>query len=319
MFKRRSDGVFETTADPILGMTAHIMPHRYDAMVNFLLVARCENLDQYIKKIHEEKGIHLSYMDVLIAGIVRMYAQKPLLNRFVMNGRIFRHNEICISFAVKKQLTEDAPETTVKLKFTGEEDIFTIKQMIDKEVLGNKGEGKENDTDNTAKILKKIPNWLLKFAVNVLKWMDRHNCMPKKIIEVSPFHTSCFLTNMKSISTDYVYHHLYDFGTTSMFVGLGKEHMEPVVNEQTKELESGKVLRLGIVIDERICDGFYYAKSIKLIKKLLQNPELLEEKYVIPEKDKVYSKKQIRAKKRAEKKENKRLMKLERKMEKQKS
>ena len=302
MFKRRSDGVFESTADPILGMTSHIMPHRYDAMVNFLLVSRCENLDNYIKKVYDEKGIHLSYMDVLIAGIVRMYAQKPLLNRFVMNGRVFRRNDICVSFAVKKQLTEDAPETTVKMSFTGEEDIFTIKQMIDKEILGNKGESAQNETDNTAKFLKKIPNGLLKFAVNVLKWMDRHNCMPKKIVKVSPFHTSCFLTNMKSISTDYVYHHLYDFGTTSMFVGLGKEHMEPVVNDITKELEVGKVLRLGIVIDERICDGFYYAKSIKLIKKLLQNPELLEEKYVIPEKDKVYSKKQIRAKRREEKK-----------------
>ena len=302
MFKRRSDGVFESTADPILGMTSHIMPHRYDAMVNFLLVARCENLDAYIKKVYDEKGIHLSYMDVLIAGIVRMYAQKPLLNRFVMNGRVFRRNDICVSFAVKKQLTEDAPETTVKMSFTGEEDIFTIKEMIDKEILGNKGEGAKNETDNTAKLLRKIPNGLLKFAVNVLKWMDRHNCMPKKIIKVSPFHTSCFLTNMKSISTDYVYHHLYDFGTTSMFVGLGKEHMEPVVNDATKELEVGKVLRLGIVIDERICDGFYYAKSIKLIKKLLHNPELLEEKYVIPEKDKVYSKKQLRANRKAEKK-----------------
>ncbi len=309
MFKHRSDGVFEESADPILGMTSHIMPHRYDAMVNFLLVSRCENLDVYIKKVNDEKGIRLSYMDVLIAAIVRMYAQKPMLNRFVMNGRVYRRNEICISFAVKKQLTEDAPETTVKLKFTGEEDIFEIKKMIDDIVLSNKGTDTSNDTDKTAKLLKKIPNGLLKFGVNFLKWMDRHNCMPKKIIEVSPFHTSCFLTNMKSISTDYVYHHLYDFGTTSMFVGLGKEHMEPVVNETTNEIEVGKNLRLGIVIDERICDGFYYAKSIKLIRTLLQNPQRLEEKYVIPEEDKVYSKKQIRAQKKAKKRERKLLAK----------
>lgn len=311
MFKKRCDGVFESTADPILGMTSHLMPRRYDAMVNFLLVTRCENLDEYIKKVYEEKGIRLSYMDVLISAIIRMYAQKPMLNRFVMNGRVYRRKGICLSFAVKKQLTEDAAETTVKMKFTGEEDIFTIKKMIDEEIYKNKGDDAQNDTDNTAKILRKIPNGLLKFVVNLLMWMDRHNCMPKKIVEVSPFHTSCFLTNMKSISTDYVYHHLYDFGTTSMFVGLGKEHYEPVANETTKELEVGKVLRLGIVIDERICDGFYYAKSIKLIKKLLLNPTLLEEKYIIPEEDKVYSKKELRAKKRAEKKEIKKQLKLQ--------
>lgn len=310
MFRHRSDGILDTS-DPILNIATHIMPRRYDAMVNFLLESRCENMDAYIKKMYEEKGIHFSYMEILIAAIVRMYAQKPLLNRFVMNGRVFRHDGIYVSFAVKKQLTEDAPETTVKLKFTGEESVFEVKQMVDDIIHQNKGNAKDNSTDNTAKLLSKIPNGLTKFAVNFLKWMDKHNCLPKKIIEASPFHTSCFLTNMKSISTDYVYHHLYDFGTTGMFVGLGKERMEAVVNPTTNQIEPGKVIKMGVVIDERICDGFYYAKSIKTIRKFLLNPELLEERYVIPESDKFYSKKQLRAKKRAEKKELKRQKKLE--------
>ena len=272
-------------------------------------------MDAYIKKVREEKGIHLSYMDVIIAGIVRMYAEKPMLNRFVMNGRVFRRDAIYISFAVKKALSEDAPETTVKLKFTGEEDIWTNKKMIDDVVKQNKGDTANNDTDDMAKALTKIPNWLLKFGVNFLKWMDRHNMLPKKIIDVSPFHTSCFLTNMKSISTDYVYHHLYDFGTTGLFVGLGKEHMEPVVNEATGELEAGKVLRVGLVIDERICDGFYYAKAIKVAKKYLLNPALLEKNYKIPFKDKVLSGKELRARK----KEKKRLLKIQKRIAKQKN
>ena len=302
MFKHRSDGIFEKTADPILGMTSHLMPHRYDAMVNFKLEVRCEPMDEYIKKVYEKTGIHFSYMEILIAAIVRMYAERPFLNRFVMNGRVFRRDGIYISFAVKKQLSDEAPETTVKVKFTGEEDIFEIKKIIDDVIIKNKGDAANNGTDDTAKILTRIPNWLTKAVVRLLMWMDRHNCMPKKIIEVSPFHTSCFLTNMKSISTDYVYHHLYDFGTTGLFVGLGKEHMEPVVNSETKELEPGKIVKMGLVIDERICDGFYYAKAIKVAKKYLLNPELMETKYVIPEKDKVYSKKELRRKKKEAKK-----------------
>ena len=157
--------------------------------------------------------------------------------------------------------------------------------MIDEQILGNKDVSNNNDTDKTAKLLRKVPNWLTKAVVKFLMWLDKHNSMPKGIVKVSPFHTSCFLTNMKSLSTDYVYHHLYDFGTTSMFVGLGKERKEPTVNAETNELEVGKVLRIGVVIDERICDGFYYAKSIKLIKKFLNNPKLLEEPYKIPEKE----------------------------------
>lgn len=303
MFKKRCDGIFENTADPILGVAAHIMAKRYDAMVNFLLETRCEGMDEYIRKTNDEKGIHFTYMEILIAAIVRMYAEKPYLNRFVMNGRVYRHDGIYISFAVKKQLTEEAPETTVKLKFTGEENIFEIKQKVDEIILQNKNLDNKNETDKTARLLKKVPNGLMKFAINFLMWMDKHNCLPKKIVEASPFHTSCFLTNMKSISTDYVYHHLYDFGTTGLFVGLGKEKYEPVVNTNTNQLEVGKVLKMGVVIDERICDGFYYAKSIKLIRKYLLNPQLLEEKYVIPEKDKVYSKKELRQMKR-QKKEN---------------
>ena len=314
MFNRRCDGVLVKKYDPFLKLTAHIMSKRYDAQVQFRLEARCEPMDQYIKEMGE-KGIKISYMHIIMAAIVRMYAQKPQLNRFVMNGKLFQRDGIYISFAVKKQLTEQATETTVKLRFTGEENIFQIKEMIDKEIIANKGEDKANDTDGFAKILNKMPNWLLKYFVKFFMFLDRHNCMPKMVVDISPFHTSCFLTNMKSISTDYVYHHIYEFGTTGLFVGLGKEHETPVINPVTGEIEKGKVIKIGTVIDERICDGFYYAKSIKLIRKFLQNPKLLEENFVIPEELKVYTKKQIREQKRQLKKQ----LKAQRKLEKAKA
>ena len=313
MFRWRYDGKFSKTADPILGITSHIMPKRYDAMVNFLLEERCESMDAYIKKVAEEKNIKLTYMHIMMAAIVRMYAEKPIVNRFVMNGRVFDRKGIYIAFAMKKQLTEDAPEETVKMRFTGEETIFDIKNMIDAEIAKNRNTN-DNDTVKTAKILKAVPNFLTKFAVGLLKFMDKHGCMPHKIIEVSPFHVSAWLTNMKSISTDYVHHHLYDFGTSSLFVGMGKERLEPVVNQITGELETGKVMRCGVVIDERICDGFYYAKCIKLVRHLLRNPELLEKPFELTEEQKLLNwpkdkvkvlKKEIKKRKKAEKKQAK--------------
>ena len=309
MFNHRSDGVIVKGADPIVKLTSHIMPRRYDAQVQFRLDARCEAMDEYISEM-AEKGVKLTYMHIIMAALVRMYAEKPQLNRFVMNGRLFQRDGIYISFTVKKQLTEKAGETTVKMRFTGEENIFEIKKKIDDEILANKGTDKGNDTDDLAKILNKMPNGLLKFAVNLLKYMDKHGCLPKSVIDVSPFHTSCFLTNMKSISTDYVYHHIYDFGTTGLFVGLGKEHLCPVVNPETGKIETGKVIKIGTVIDERICDGFYYAKSIKLIRKYLQNPKLLEENFEIPEELKAYTKKHLKEQKKLLKKELKQQRKL---------
>ena len=286
MFKHRSDGYFAKSADPILGMTSHIMQHRYDAMVQFLFVERCDAMDEYIRK-KAEQGIRINYMHILIASLVRLYAEKPKINRFVMNGRVFQRKGIYICFAIKKQLNENAPEDTIKMKFTGEETLLQIKDKIDSEIYQNRRAS--NDTEKTAKLLKKIPNGLTKFVVNFCKFLDIHGALPKKLINVSPFHTGCWVTNMKSISTDYVYHHLYDFGTSSMFVGLGKEHMEPVFNEETEAIEVAKVIKLGLVIDERICDGFYYAKSVKLVRKFLQNPSLLDEPFELSLEQKVWN------------------------------
>ena len=305
MFKHRSDGVFAKNADPILGMTSHIMPHRYDAMVQFLMVERCEAMDDYIRKMGD-KGVKLTYMHILMASLVRLYASKPNINRFVMNGRVFQRKGIYISFAVKKTLNEEGAEEIIKLRFTGEENIFEVKEKVDAEIAKAVG-GNVNDTEKTAKLLRMVPNWLTKFVVVLAKYLDKHGLLPKWLIKVSPFHSGCWITNMKSISTDYVYHHLYDFGTSSMFVGLGKEKLEPVVNQASGELEVGKVVRLGLVIDERICDGFYYAKSIKLVRKCIANPELLEENFKLTKEQKAWN--YTKEMKKLRKKEQKRLLK----------
>lgn len=109
-----------------------------------------------------------------------------------------------------------------------------------------------------------------------VRWLDNHGLVPKKLLKASPFHTTMFLTNMKSLGSEYVYHHLYDFGTTSQFISIGKEHIEPVI--ENDELTKGKILKLGMVIDERICDGLYYAHGIKIGTRFIENPSLLRER-----------------------------------------
>lgn len=281
MFGKRSDGVVAKDIDPILRVTSAIMPHRYDAMVNYKLEIRCDEIDRFIEE-ERKNGIEFSYMDVVIAAIVRMYAERPWLNRFTMNTRIYQRKGIFVSFTVKKSLRDGADETTVKLEFTGKENIYEIKKMIDENIKLNKGNDKENDTDKMAKLLLKCPPFLLKCAMRLVRFLDRHGMLPKSVIKISPFHTSCFLTNMKSISTEYVYHHLYDLGTTGMFAGMGKEVIKPVANKDGTGIELAKVLQIGVVIDERICDGLYYARSIKQIKRHLLDLDVLKQNYELP-------------------------------------
>lgn len=275
MCKKRSDGVKVKHCDPILRMTSYIMPHRYDAQVFSKDKINCENIDKFIRE-EGEKGQKFSYMHIVIAGLVRMYAMRPKLNRFIMNRKIFARNNISICFAMKKVLKEDAPETTIKLEFTGKENIYEIRDMVEKAIEENRQVSESNDTDKTAKRLLRLPNWLLKAAMRFLTWMDNHGLLPKKLIKVSPFHTTCFVSNMKSLRTDYIYHHLYEFGTLGQFVGMGKEHVEPVVDGDGN-ITTKKIMKLGMVIDERLCDGFYYAKAIKYGTKFIENPQLLRE------------------------------------------
>ena len=308
MFGRRKDGKLVKNVDPILRVTSAIMPKRYDAMVNYLLEVRNENSVKYIQE-QSEKGNSISYFHILIAAIVRMYAERPELNRFVMNTRVYQRNDIQVSFAVKRSLRDGAEETTIKLTFDGTENLFQIKEKIDQAVKENKGANntKSNSTDKFAKFLIAMPPFILKMAMGLLRFMDRHGMIPKKLLDLSPFHASCFVSSMKSISTEYVYHHIYDFGTVGMFAAIGKEITRPEYDEKGK-LEPAQITQIGVVIDERICDGFYYAKSIRLIKKYLLQPWLLEQNYVYPEKE------LTEKEKKALNKKNKKLMKKQYKM-----
>ncbi|MBU0997207.1 MAG: 2-oxoglutarate dehydrogenase [Firmicutes bacterium] len=274
MFGRRSDGVLVKTIDPIMKLTPHIMPDRNDAQVMSMYEINCKAMDEYIFKQRKENQLRFSYMHILIAAMLRTVALHPKLNRFVINRRVYKRNTIQISFIVKKALVDNAEESTIKMTFDGTENIFKTKEMMDKEIEANTKTTSFNDTDALAKWLTIVP---MRFVVGLLKFMDKHGILPKSIINLSPFHTSVFLTNLKSIKMNYAYHHIYNFGSTSIFVAMGKEKYEPVVLDHDEEkIGSAKIMKAGVVIDERICDGLYYGNSMREFMKLVANPALLE-------------------------------------------
>ena len=273
MFGKRTDGRRLRKIDPFFLLMPHIMKRRSDAQVFYSQEIPLAPLDEYIAK-KEAEGIRLSYMAIIYAALVRIVAEKPLINRFVMNGRVYARNSIDVSLAIKKGMTETAEETTLKLHFKGNENIFEIRDRLEQVILENKEVSNENITDKFAKALAYVPSWLIKLIVNFLMFLDRHDLMPKFIIELSPFHTTAFLTNVGSLGIDSIYHHLYDFGTTGVFLAMGKKKKSLISVDDT--LKEEKSLSLRWVLDERICDGFYYANALKLFNKYMKKPELLE-------------------------------------------
>ena len=273
MFGKRSDGRRLKNISPIFLLMPHIMKKRSDAQVFYSQEVPLAPLDEYIAQ-KDAEGIKMSYMAIIYAALVRIIAEKPLANRFVMNGRVYARKSIDISLAIKKGMSETAEETTLKLHFNGSENIFDIRNKLEEVITENKDAQAENVTDKFAKALAYIPSWLIKLVVNFLMFLDRHDLLPKAIIELSPFHTSAFLTNVGSLGIDSIYHHLYDFGTTGVFLAMGKKKKSLISVDET--LVEQKTLSLRWVLDERICDGYYYASALKLFNKYMKKPELLE-------------------------------------------
>ncbi|MBE5758592.1 MAG: 2-oxoglutarate dehydrogenase [Clostridiales bacterium] len=273
---KRRDGRKIKSLDPFMRVVPHVMRERSDSMIMFQEDFVCDGMDAYIKEKKAE-GIKVTYIDIVAAGIVRMLALMPSLNRFIMNGRVYARNNISFSYALQKDLKGGSSETTIKLEFAGTETLMEVRDKIQAaadEVTKTKGTV-DTETDKVAAILAKLPDWLFKFAVTILMWMDKHNCLPKMVMDASPFHTSFFITNMKSLGINYVFHHVYNFGTAGIFIGLGKDKTK-VVADLDDQPEVRKMLPLGVVIDERFAEGLDWAKGMKQLKRLLRDPHMLD-------------------------------------------
>ncbi|NLL43716.1 MAG: 2-oxoglutarate dehydrogenase [Firmicutes bacterium] len=271
---KRSDGVLLKSLDPFVKIIPYIMERRSDAQ-NFAKRLVCvDSVDRYIQE-KKKQGIRISYLHLFIAAYVRVIDERPQLNRFIMNSRIYQRNNICISMAIKRSLrSDDDEETTVKFEFTGKENIFEVIEIVDNLIAEAIAADADTDTDKLAALIMSMPGIVTKLLVKTIKLMDRWNMLPASVIKASPFHTTLFFTYLKSINTNYIYHHLYDFGTTGLFVALGKPSVLPVV--QNGQVVAKRCCEIGYTMDERICDGLYFSRSFKLLEKYLENPHLLE-------------------------------------------
>jgi pyruvate/2-oxoglutarate dehydrogenase complex dihydrolipoamide acyltransferase (E2) component len=275
MFGKRPDGRILHDLEPMQKIMPYVMKTRTDSMNMYEDTFCCDVWDAYIKE-KEQQGIKMSYMNILIAAIVRLIALRPQLNRFVMNGKIYARPKIWVSFVVHPTLQDGSTGTTIKLCFDGTESILDIAEVINVAIEKETTKRvEENGIDKLLRFLMNvIPGPCIKFVINTLMWMDKHSIMPKKVVELSPFHTSFFITNLKSLGINHIFHHTYNFGTTGLFFAMGKEKKIPVIKGDKIVYE--KHMGWGLVSDERFCDGLYFAMSLRQMRKIMRNPAVLE-------------------------------------------
>ena len=278
---------------------------RCDAQVMLTYKADYEPLARYIVAKGAE-GYKLSFMDIVLAAYVRAISQMPELNRFIANKQIYARNRISVSFVVLRRRSDDSiMESLAKVEFEATDTIFDVGRKIEDAVGQGREDKNTNLTDMFARTLLAIPG-LATVVVGMVKLLDRYGLMPGLVYKASPFHTSMFITNMASINMTYLYHHLYNFGTTSIFLGLGK------IERALKPLGGGKIgyknqLPIGVVTDERICGGAGYARAFSIMQKYFRDPSLMEvpPETVNFETEPIYLRKARKARKKAEKKATK--------------
>ena len=267
----RADGRRLKKTDPMYKVAAYIMDKRVDAMNMTTIDIPYEPLQEYINKKRKE-GINISHMALIIAAYLRTASQFPEINRFVVNKKVYARNEFAIGMVVLKSL-KDHNGTMSKMYFKPENTIFEVNDIINTYVTENQEAPENNGTEKIIKILLSIPG-LLTVGVGLFKFLDKHGLLPKAIIDMSPFHMSLGITNLASIRTNHIYHHCYEFGTTSVFMAMG--NLREVPKRKGKEVVFEKCLPIGVTMDERICSGSYFASAFRAMKKYLANPELLE-------------------------------------------
>jgi len=274
----RRDGRLLRELDPMHFITAIIYPNRADNEAFISERIDLTNLQAYLdRKNAGDPEYRYTMFQVITVAVLKVLHQREKLNRFIVNGDTFQRYDITASFVVKKLFADNGGEGLAFVKSKPDDTIDTIHDYIYKQVSTQRaaGEGEGDTTDAAMDMLNKLPRWIGKTAVRFIMWLDKHGWVPKDMVASDPYYASVVLTNLGSIKLHSGYHHLTNWGTNSLFVIVGERKKRPFWNEDGTATMKDSI-DLGLTVDERIADGYYFSKSIRLLVKLLENPELLE-------------------------------------------
>ena len=276
-FGDRRDAKLLRDTDALHFIMGIIYPNRADNEAYIAERVNLEPIKAYLAKKNME-GIPFKYtfFHVILTALVKTVTLRPKLNRFYANENYYQRNKVTAGFVIKKEFSDGSEEAMALLEARPDATIDTIHEEIRQRVQATRSEQKMNTTDNSMDILNKLPRFLSKAAIRFIRWLDRHGWCPDFLIGDDPNYSSVFLSNLGSIRLRSGYHHLTNWGTCSLFCVIGEKKWTPLY-DQNGLVEMRETVDLGLTVDERIADGYYYSKSIRLFKYLLEHPELLEQ------------------------------------------
>lgn len=253
----------------------YIMPTRNDALIHYEESFEISAVDKCLRqeRVSGYKGI--GFLHFMIAAYIRCLSMLPGVNRFVVGNRIYARNNIEIVMTVKRSLSIDASETTVKVSFEPTDTIFDVYRKMNEKIEEIKTGDANNNTEDVAEALCHLPRIILRFAIFALRVMDYFGWIPQSLLDASPFHGSMIITDLGSLRIGPVYHHIYNFGTLPVFIAFGAKRHAYELDKNHQPVDR-KYVDCKMVMDERICDGHYYAQFLQAMRYIFAHPEILE-------------------------------------------
>ena len=263
------------TLDPFSTIIPYIMVERSDSQNTINDCFDVSGAEALVRRLRTEGYDSIGILHIVLAAYVRALSQRPAVNRFIRGQKIYARNGIVINMAVKRKMSLDGAETTVKLVCDPSDTLIDVYNKFNKLLMETISDEKaSNSTDAVAAIIGHIPGLIKKWVIWLLKTMDYFGLLPSSLLAASPFHGSMFITSMASLNIPPIRHHLYNFGNVPVFIAFGAKRPELVLNEDGS-VTKRRVVDFVANLDERICDGYYYASALKMFKKYLVSPEVL--------------------------------------------
>lgn len=279
---KRNDAVRVKDVPAYKQIFPFIMPKRSESLVYQNMVLDLTETVQFVKQYKASDGRSYRIFEVFLAAILRTIALRPELNRFVANYRYWQRNELSLNFVVKESYSDEAPEHSMPLTFRADMTLDEIAPIINNAIIKQREIASTNFTDKAILFFLKFPRPIIRLLVSAARRLDIHGKAPKALQEADGLHTSLFVSNMGSIGLGggSPHHHLYEWGTTSIFVTMGV--LKRVRHTENGRIVSRDTMEVGFTVDERVTDGFYFTKSIKLLQDLLSNPSQLLQRPALP-------------------------------------
>lgn len=271
--KKRRDGTYIAPTETYSIVLPHLFKSRTESLVYYPMVIDVEPARAFIRD-QRAQGVELSLFHIVCAACIRVMHDFPSINRFIAGRRMYLHNDYKLAYTIKHSMQLDSAESTVCEAFEPEDTVFDVARRMEEDIAQKRAEAGVSDEEKLIKVVQRLPRPLLRALVGLVMWTDYHDVMPNFLREILPFYCTVFIANMGSVGMNAPYHHLYEMGTCSVFMTMGRINRENVLKPDGT-VGQRVTMQFTWTVDERIVDGYYLSRTLRQFEHLMKHPDLL--------------------------------------------